>query len=321
MGSYIVRRLGIGLLLALFAASILFVAMRLLPGDPVVLYTAQSQQLMTEERMELLRKEFGLDRSLWVQYVTWLNDIVHGRLGYSMYYHEQVSILLKDRMPVTLHLGLTSLMVSAVLGITLGAVAAVKRGTWVDKAVGIATNCGIAVPVFWLCVVMIYIFGVRLEWLPIAGYESPMKDMWLNVRQITMPVISLSIPGIAVIARQMRASMLETLRQDYIRTAWAKGMSESAVVFRHALKNSLIPILTILGAGMAMMLGGAVIVETIFAIPGMGRLLASSVLAKDYVVIQSSTLVLAVLTIFINLLVDVAYSWCDPRIRYSQERA
>jgi peptide/nickel transport system permease protein len=317
MGPYIARRLGIGLILALMAASIAFAAIRLLPGDPIVLYTAQTQQLMTEERMNHLRREFGLDRPVWIQYVTWLNDVVHGRLGYSIYYHEQVSALLKDRMPVTLHLGLISLFLSAGCGIAMGIVAAVRRDTWVDKAVKIATNCGIAAPVFWVCVMMIYIFGNKLQWLPIAGYESPLKDLWTNLRQITMPVICLSIPGTAIIARQMRTNMLEVLRQDYIRTAWAKGMNETAVVFRHALKNSFIPMLTILGAGMAMMMGGAVIVETIFAIPGMGRLIASSIFAKDYVVIQSSTLILGLITIMINVFVDIAYSWCDPRIRYS----
>ena len=317
MGSYIIRRLGIGLILAFIAASIAFFAIRLLPGDPIVLYTAQSQQLMSEERMDLLRHELGLDRSLFVQYLSWLNDVVHGRLGYSIYYHEKVSALLADRLPVTLHLGLMALAISGVCGMALGAFAALKKGTWVDRSVTYLVNCVIAIPVFWLCVMMIYIFGLKLQLFPIAGYASPMNNLWLNFRQIAMPVFCLSVPGTAIIARQMRSSMLEVLRQDYIRTAWAKGMNENAIIFRHALKNSMIPVLTILGAGMGMMLGGSVIIETIFAIPGIGRLMASSVFAKDYLVIQSGTLILGLVTITINLLVDIAYSWCDPRIRYS----
>jgi peptide/nickel transport system permease protein len=317
MGSYIIRRLGVGLMLAVMAASIVFFVMRLLPGDPIALYSAQSQQNLSDERMALIRHELGLDRPLFVQYFNWLKDVAHGRLGYSLYYHEKVSVLLAQRLPITLHLGFMSLAISAMCGIALGIAAAIRQGAWVDKVISGAINCGIAVPVFWLCVMMIYVFGMKLRWLPIAGYESPMTDLWLSFKQILMPVFCLSVPGAAVTARQMRASMLEVLHQDYIRTAWAKGMDEKAVVFRHALKNSMIPVLTLLGIGMGMMLGGAVIVETVFAIPGMGRLIASSVLAKDYVVIQSGTLVLGMITIVVNLVVDIAYSWCDPRIRYT----
>jgi peptide/nickel transport system permease protein len=181
---------------------------------------------------------------------------------------------------------------------------------------GIA-NCSLAVPGFWLCVLMIYIFGLKLRWAPIGGYVSPFDDIYEHLQKAAMPVICLSIPGIAAIARQMRASMLEVFRQDYIRTAWAKGMNEMEILFRHALKNSLIPVITILGAGMGIIFGGAIIIETVYAIPGIGRLMASSVFAKDYVVIQSGTLILGLISILINVLVDIAYSWCDPRIQHS----
>jgi peptide/nickel transport system permease protein len=317
MGSYIIRRLGVGLMMAAIAASIVFFAMRLLPGDPIELYSAQSQQNLSDERMDLIRHELGLDRPLFAQYLGWLKDVAHGRLGYSLYYHENVRVLLAQRLPITLHLGLTSLVVSAICGIGLGIAAAIRQGTWVEKVISGAINCGMAVPVFWLCVMMIYVFGMKLRWLPIAGYESPMTDLWLSFKQTLMPIVCLAVPGAAITARQMRASMLDVLHQDYIRTAWAKGMDEKSVLFRHALKNSMIPVLTLLGFGMGIMLGGAVIVETVFAIPGMGRLLASSVLAKDYVVIQTGTLVLGIITIAVNLAVDMAYSWFDPRIRYS----
>lgn len=317
MGSYILKRLASGLLMALIAASISFMAMRLLPGDPVVLYTAQSQQAMTEENMNHVRHQLGLDKPLATQYFAWINDLVHGRLGHSIYYHEKVSVLLADRLPVTLQLGLGSLMLNIACGIPLGVVAAVRRGRWADMAITGIINLGIATPVFWIAGVMIYLFGVKFAWLPIGGYCSPLTDLWLNVQQTIMPVVCLSIPGIAMTARQMRASMQEILEQDYIRTAWAKGIDERTIIIRHAVKNSLIPVLTVLGAGVGMILGGTVLIETVFAIPGMGRLMAMSIMQKDYVVIQSATLVLGFIMIAVNLSIDIAYGWCDPRIRYS----
>jgi peptide/nickel transport system permease protein len=317
MGRYIVRRLLIGFLLALIASTILFLAMRLLPGDPLEIYVAQNQQQMSEEHLRYLRHEYFLDRPLIVQYGIWLNNLIHGNMGHSIFYHESVSVLLADRLPVTLNLGLVSWSLAAIGGITLGIFAAIRKGHWADAMVRCLINAGSAVPVFWLGVVMIYVFGLKLQWFPIGGYTSPLKDLSLNIRQIIMPAVCLAIPGIAIIARQMRTNLLEVIRQDYIRTAWAKGMTEKTVIFRHAFKNSLIPVLTILGASMGMIMGGAVILETIFAIPGIGRLLASSILSKDYVVIQSCTLILGLIMVTTNLLVDIAYSWCDPRIQYS----
>jgi peptide/nickel transport system permease protein len=317
MARYILRRLLIGILLALIASTLVFFAMRILPGDPLEIYMAQSQQEMTEDQLGYLRHQYHLDKPLIAQYGIWLNGIIHGNMGYSIYYHEDVARLLADRLPVTLNLGAISWLLTAVVGIAIGIIAAVRNGHWVDAIVRCIINAGSAVPVFWLGVIMIYLFGLKLRWLPIGGYTSPTDDLWLNIRQIVMPAVCLSIPGIAIIARQMRASFLEVIRQDYIRTAWAKGMTEKTIIFRHALKNSIIPVLTILGAGMGMIMGGAVIVETIFAVPGIGRLIASSILSKDYVVIQSSTLILGFVTVVINLLVDIAYGWCDPRIQYS----
>jgi peptide/nickel transport system permease protein len=317
MGRYILRRLFMGILMAWIASTIVFMTMRLLPGDPIELYVAQNQLQMTEEHLSHLRHQYFLDRPLIVQYGIWLNGVLHGNMGFSIYYHENVRRLLAERLPVTLNLGLISWSFAAICGIALGICSAIRRGHWGDAFIRFFMNAGTAVPVFWLGVMMIYIFGLKLRWLPIGGYTSPVKDLWLNIRQIAMPAVCLSIPGIAVVARQMRASLLEVIRQDYIRTAWAKGMTEKTVIFRHALKNGIIPVLTILGASLGMIMGGAVIIETIFAIPGIGRLMASSVLSKDYVVIQSITLILGLVTVSVNLLVDIAYSWCDPRVQYS----
>jgi peptide/nickel transport system permease protein len=317
MGRYILRRLFMGVLMAWIASTIVFMAMRLLPGDPIELYVAQNQLQMTEDNLRHLQHQYFLDRPLVVQYGIWLNGVLHGNMGFSIYYHENVRRLLAERLPVTLNLGLVSWSIAAISGIALGIYSAIRRGHWMDTFLRFFMNIGTAVPVFWLGVMMIYVFGLKLRWLPIGGYTSPAKDLWLNIRQIAMPAVCLSIPGIAVVARQMRVGLLEVIRQDYIRTAWAKGMTEKTVIFRHAFKNSIIPVLTILGASLGMIMGGAVIIETIFAIPGIGRLMASSVLSKDYVVIQSITLFLGLVTVTVNLLVDIAYSWCDPRVQYS----
>jgi peptide/nickel transport system permease protein len=177
-------------------------------------------------------------------------------------------------------------------------------------------NIGITIPVFWLGYLLIYTFGLKLGWLPIYGYTSPTKDFWLNTRQIIMPVICLAITGMAYTARQMRSAMLEVIRQDYIRTAWSKGLRERVVILKHALKNSLIPVITLMGIGVGLVFGGSVLVETVFAIPGIGRLLVSSVFAQDYQVVQSGTLVIAFIVILSNIIVDISYGWLDPRIRY-----
>jgi len=316
MGTYILRRIIIGLMLAVLASSIIFFVMRLLPGDPIVLYVAANQGTMSGAERSRLHRQYGLDRPLIVQYFKWISDVAKGRLGQSIYYREDVGVLLKDRIPITLYLGIAALVLSTVSGIGLGIAAAVKRGKWIDKVITGIINGAIAIPVFWLAILLIYMFGLKLRWIPIGGYTSPLDDLWMNLKQSVLPVICLAVPGAAVITRQMRAGLLEVLRQDYIRTAWAKGLMESRVVFRHALKNSLIPVISIIGASLGMILGGAVIIETIFAIPGMGRLMISSILAKDYVVIQSGTLIIGLMVIVCNILVDIAYCWCDPRIRY-----
>jgi peptide/nickel transport system permease protein len=192
----------------------------------------------------------------------------------------------------------------------------VRRGKWLDKVVTPLTYVGITIPVFWLGILLIYAFGLKLNWLPISGYTSPLDDFWLSTRQLVMPVLCLAVFGLAANARQMRSSMLETIRQDYIRTAWSKGLKERTIIVRHAMKNSLIPVITLMGMGVGIIFGGSVLVETVFAIPGVGRLLVSSILGQDYVVVQGITLVIAVIVLLVNLIVDISYGWFDPRIRY-----
>jgi peptide/nickel transport system permease protein len=318
MTTYIIRRLLIALVVIFAVTLLIFFAMRLLPGDPLILYYAQSNVLagLTPEKLADLHHQFGLDRPVIVQYFSWLGGVLQGDFGNSMFYHQKVLDLLGQRYPITLYLGLISFFVSAVIGMLAGLLAAVRRGKWLDNLITPLTYVGITIPIFWLGILMIYVFGITLRWLPII-YTSPPEDLWMGVKQVIMPVICLSVPAIAGIARQMRSSMLEVVRQDYIRTAWSKGLMERGIILKHALKNSLIPVLTVLGLEFSIIVGGSVIVETVFSIPGIGYLMVSSIFNQDYAVVQTCTLIFAVMIVLANLLVDVSYGWVDPRIKYN----
>ena len=318
MTAFIIRRLMLALVTLVLVTLAVFFVMRLLPGDPLLIYMAQSAELdtMPQEALAALRHEYGLDKPIIVQYFDWIWGILHGDFGTSIFYREKVGTLMLERFPITLHLGLLALICSVTVGLAIGLIAAVRRGQWPDKVFTPLTYLGVTVPVFWLGILLVYFFGLKLRWLPIAGYTSPLDDFWLSTKQVIMPVICLSVYGLASNARQMRSSMLEVIHQDYIRTAWAKGLSERKIILRHALKNSLIPIITLMGMGVGMIFGGSVIVETVFAIPGIGRLLVSSIFGQDYVVVQAITFVIAFIVLLVNLLVDISYAWFDPRIRY-----
>ena len=318
MTTYIIRRLIQALFVLILVTLLVFFVMRLLPGDPILIYVAQSAQLqaMSPEMIGELRAEFGLDKPIMVQYFNWVADIFRGDFGSSIFYHENVGTLLAERFPVTAHIGILGLILGAVLGILAGLIAAVRRGKWADKIITPLTYIGITIPVFFLAIIMIYTIALHLDLLPIYGYTSPLDDFVKSTRQIIMPVICMSVFSLASNARQMRSSMLEVIRQDYVRTAWAKGLNERKVIMRHALKNSLIPVITLAGLGVGMVLATSILVEEIFAIPGAGRLMVSSILGQDYVVVQGITFVMAVVILVVNLVVDISYGWLDPRIRY-----
>jgi peptide/nickel transport system permease protein len=318
MTTYIVRRVFQAFIVLVLVTLLVFFVMRLLPGDPLIIYIAQTAQLeaMPPEMLDKMRHQFGLDKPIMVQYVNWVVGIFRGDFGTSIFYHEKVGKLMLERFPVTVHIGGLAWLVGAVLGVLAGLLAAVKRGKWLDKIITPLTYIGITVPVFFVGILMIYFFGLKLGWLPISGYTPPFEDFWLNTRQLVMPVICMAVFGIAANARQMRSSMLEVTRQDYIRTAWSKGLRERRVIIYHALKNSLIPVITLIGLGIGIIFGGSVLVETVFAIPGVGRLMVSSIFGQDYVVVQAITFVIAVIVLLANLIVDISYGWFDPRIRY-----
>jgi peptide/nickel transport system permease protein len=306
------------LVVLIIVTIIVFFVMRLLPGDPLIIFMGQSaaQQAITQDQIDLLRHQYGLDKNLAAQYFSWIGGIARGDFGTSIFYHEKVSTLLAERLPKTIYIGLLSLIFGALLGVAIGLWAGVKHGKWPDKVITPLTYVGIAIPTFWLGILMIYTLGLKWHLLPTSGYTSPFNDFWLSTRQLVMPVICLSLFSIAANARQMRSSILETIGQDYIRTAWSKGLSQRIIILKHALKNSLIPVITLVGMGVGGILGGSVLVETVFSIPGVGRLMVSSIFGQDYVVVQGITLVLSVAILVMNLLVDLSYGWFDPRIRY-----
>ncbi|OGO30758.1 MAG: peptide ABC transporter [Chloroflexi bacterium RBG_16_56_11] len=317
MTAYIFRRFLQALFVLLLVSIIVFLALRLLPGDPIyLLLTSEEVQIKTEEEIRVLRHENGLDRSLVIQYYTWLTGVLRGDFGTSLRFHFSVGALMLERIPLTLHLGILAFILAHLAGIVAGVICAVRRGKWLDTAVTVFANIGITVPVFWLGIMMIYLFALYLNWLPVMGYTSPFDNFWLNTRQIIMPVICLAIMPMASTTRQTRSSMLEVMHQDYIRTAWSKGLKERVIIIRHALKNGLIPVLTLAGLHLSSIIGGSVLVETVFNIPGMGRLAVYSVLNRDYQVTQGVTVIVAAAIILVNLVVDISYGWLDPRVRY-----
>jgi peptide/nickel transport system permease protein len=317
MTTYILHRLIQAVVVLIIVSLIVFVAVRLLPGDPILLYLSQEErETLTEEHVKAIRHQFGLDKPLVMQYTDWMSGLFRGDFGTSLFYREDVSKLLMERLPVTLYLGLIAFVMSAVLGISAGMFSALRRGSFLDGVVTMFANTGIGVPIFWLGILMIYLFSLNLRWLPVCGYVSPLDDFWLSTKHLIMPVICLMIFGLASGARQTRSSMLEVIRQDYIRTAWAKGLEEHTIVLRHAMKNGLIPIITLMGTAISHILGGSVLIETVFNIPGMGRLAVSAVLSQDYAIVQAVVLLTGMMVVLFNLLVDICYGWLDPRIRY-----
>jgi peptide/nickel transport system permease protein len=317
MTAYILRRLIQSVIVFFLITVLIFIVMRLLPGDPIFMIISKaSAQTATVMQLDVLRHEYGLDRSMMVQYFDWLGGVFHGDFGLSILTNTDIRQELFRRLPITLHLGILALIISFILGIPAGVICAVRRGTWIDTVVTSLANIGITIPVFWLGVVLIYFFALKLGWLPVFGYTSPFTDFWLNTKQIIMPVFCLAISIVAAIARQARSSMLEVMRQDYIRTAWSKGLKERAVIIKHGLKNGLIPVMVLIGLGLSGIVGGSVLVETVFAVPGMGRMAVEAMGNSDYPVIQGVVLIFAVMVLLTNLIVDLSYGWLDPRVQY-----
>jgi peptide/nickel transport system permease protein len=317
MKDLIIRRLIHSLIVVFLVTIMVFFVMRYLPGDPVLVYVSQSEvNSATPEQIEKIRHEFGLDKPVIVQYIKWLGDICRGNLGRSVISRTSVNEEIGRALPKTLYLGSAAFMLSIILGIPLGIMAAIRRGKWEDTLCTLIANLGVTAPVFWVGIILILVFGYYLRWLPIQGWVSPTENLRESLLHILMPAICLTVYPMAAIARQTRSSMLEVIRQDYIRTAWARGLNERQVIIKHAVRNAIIPVITLIGINIRQIFGGAVLTETVFSIYGMGKLSVDALFSSDYAIVQGVILVIAVVVVLSNLVVDLSYGWIDPRIRY-----
>ncbi len=316
MWTYIVRRLLQAIPLILVITFLSYSLLLLLPGDPVLALLTGGDETLTPEAYQAQRHRLGLDKPIPVQYVLWLERTATGDLGRSTKTSRPVSEELKTRLPVTLQLGAAALLFALAVGIPIGVASAVWRNSWLDRGATALAVGGVAVPDFWFAIILILLFSERLHLLPAVGYASLLSHPTKALKLMIMPVLVLGWGATALLARQMRSSMLEVLQQDYMRTARAKGLSGRRVVWVHALRNALLPVVTIVGLLVGRLFAGTVIVERVFSIPGMGRFLVDSVFNRDFPVTQATVLIVAVSVIAANLLTDIAYAWLDPRIRY-----
>ncbi|MBA2448016.1 MAG: ABC transporter permease [Chloroflexi bacterium] len=313
MATYVLKRLVAMVPVLLLVSIVIFSLLHLTPGDPVVVMLGEEA---TPESRDALRRELGLDRPLPIQYGVWLGRVLQGDLGRSIRTHQPVSEAILQRLPVTLELSLLAMVVSLAIALPAGIVAAVRRNSNADLLSTVFSLLGVSMPNFLLAVLLIYVLSLQLRWLPPIGYVNPFEDLGANLKAMIMPSITLGTALAAVVARLTRSALLEVLNQDYVRTAWAKGLRESVIIQRHAMKNSLIPVVTVVGLQLGNLLGSAIVTETIFALPGVGRLVIDSIFQRDFPLVQGVVLYLALIFLLINLLVDLLYAYLDPRIRY-----
>jgi peptide/nickel transport system permease protein len=313
MVSYILRRilstLPVMAIVALFVFSLLYIA----PGDPAAVIAGDQASPADVER---IRQGLGLDRPFLVQFGTWLWRILHGDLGTSIFTNMPVAAMIAQRIEPTFSLMAITLVLTILVAVPLGVVAAWKAGSWVDRTIMAFAVFAFSLPVFVVGYVLAYVFALQFEWLPVQGYTPLATGVWPWLQNLILPAVALGSVYIALIARITRASMLEVLQQDYVRTARAKGLEQCSILFVHALKNAAVPIVTVIGIGIALLIGGAVVTESVFAIPGLGRLTIDAILRRDYPVIQGIVLLFSFLYVLVNLMVDVTYTLVDPRIRY-----
>ena len=314
MTAYILRRLLLMVPVAFLVTVGVFMLIHLSPGDPALIMLGEDR---SPQAIAQIHHELGLDQPLYVQYGIWLDHIAHGDWGRSVTTHEPVARAITERLPATLELGITALIWSLLVAIPLGTIAAVRRGSLADQVATGITVAGVSIPNFFIGIVLIFLLSVTLRLFPFGGYVPLLENPLESLRHVALPAIALGTAGAAINMRFTRSSMIEVLNLDYIRTAWAKGASWRRVVFVHALKNALIPVVTIVGIQIGGIIEGAVVTETVFTWPGVGRLAVESIFNRDYTVVQGIVLVAAFSYMFANLLVDVVYAWLDPRISYA----
>jgi peptide/nickel transport system permease protein len=319
MGEYAIRRVLLFIPTLLAATVLVFALFWIVPGDPALTILAGGEGdsgTVSAEQLEQLRQALGLDRPIYVQYASWLWSVLRGDLGTSLWYKTPVWDQLKDRFLVTMELAVMAMLLAFWVAVPLGITSAVKQDTGFDYISRIFSTIGIALPTFWLGILIVYALATFFQWLPPLGYATLWDDPLTNLQQLVFPALTLAFHDLAFTARVTRSSMLEVMREDYLRTARAKGVMEILVVGRHALKNALLPVVTVSGYQFARLLGGVIIVESIFVVPGMGTLLIDSIVHRDFIVIQAVVLLIAAVVLILNLVIDLFYGVLDPRIRY-----
>jgi peptide/nickel transport system permease protein len=317
--SYLIQRVLLYIPIILLVTVLVFLLMRVIPGDPALLILAgtSGDGSFKKEDLLKLRAELGTDRPLHAQYGTWLWELVHGDLGISLFYRTPIKKELGPRIPATLELAFLAVLISVVLAVPLGALSAVKQGSMLDYLARMLTFTGISVPIFVTGLMVVYLLVRLFNWFPPLGYAMLWEAPWVNVQQMIFPALALAFFELNFTARVTRSAMLEVLREDYIRTARSKGLQERQVVLTHALKNAALPIITVSAWSLARLLGGTIIIEKIFLVPGMGTLLLDAITARDYTLIQAIVLIYVMVVLTANLVVDLMYAWLDPRIRYA----
>jgi peptide/nickel transport system permease protein len=318
LARYVVRRL-LQLIPVLILVSLaVFLLVRVIPGDPVLVMLGidpDERARISEEQYRVVQHQLELDRPIYVQYLNWADKIIHGDFGLSLASRRPTFEIIFERYPATLYLAVIALFVGLIIAIPAGVIAAIKQNTGLDYAAMGFALWGVAMPNFWLALLLIVLFSLKLGWLPSIGYASPFENPFLFLQHALLPAIVMGTELAAPLTRYVRAEMLEQLKQDYVRTAWAKGLPSRMVIVKHALRNSLIAAVTVVGLQTARLLGGATIIETVFSWPGVGRLLIDGIYSRDYPIVQGAVLLISVTYVFINLIVDVFYKWLDPRIK------
>ncbi|HEY8449661.1 MAG TPA: ABC transporter permease [Bacillota bacterium] len=313
MHRYILRRLVLAVPTALLAVTLIFIVMRVLPGDPAL---AALGEQASQRALEAFRQKMGLDQPLWRQYLDYMGDLLRGELGESMHSGQPVLERILSLFPYTLELTVAAVLIGAVIGIPLGVTSAVRRGSWVDSLSRLLALVGISFPAFYLGILLLLLFSLKLGWFPSVGVGDEGVTFVERLQFLVLPALSLGLIESALTMRITRSSMLDVIQQDYIRTARAKGLAERVVLYKHAIRNALIPITTVIGLNLTTIISGAVLTETVFTRPGLGNMLVKALTTRDYTVVQGTVVLFAILVIIINLLVDLTYGLIDPRVRY-----
>ncbi|UCE30189.1 MAG: ABC transporter permease [Burkholderiales bacterium] len=313
MWGYILRRILATIPVLLIVAVLVFMMLRLTPGDPAAVIAGDAA---TAENVAEIREKLGLDRPIVTQFFIWVGHMLTGDLGESFFYKKNVTELIADRIEPTVSLAILTIVLASAIAVPLGTIAAYRQGSWIDRVVMGFSVLGFSVPVFVIGYVLIYIFSMQLGWFPVQGYQRLAEGFWGFLHRLILPSLALAVIYVALIARMTRTSVLEVLNEDYVRTARAKGLPQIKVLMRHALRNAAVPIVTVIGIGIALLIGGVVVTESVFAIPGLGSLTVDAVLGRDYPTVQAVIMLFSVVYVVINLVIDLLYTVLDPRIRY-----